>query len=153
MSDVTPETTNKQSGLTSALILGGTAIAAIYTLPVVLPLVFGHLIATAVLGGAAAAGAYFGTNDETKEKAKGFFSKIGKAYKDAVSNAFHGFRNAEKWANDRAAARTAAPAADEGTSPLAGKEAANDFGVAATGAKVKVSAPAPAAKPTAAPKM
>ena len=81
------------------------------------------------------------------------FSKVASAYKNAFSNAIHGFRSAESWAESREAARTAAPEATGGTSPLAGKEAANDF-EAASGAKVTVkAAPAPAAKPTAAPRM
>ena len=152
MSDVNTETTHKQSGWTSALILGGTLIGAIYTLPVVLPVIFGHLIATAVVGGAAAA--YVGTNEGRREKAMGLFSKIGKAYKEAFSNAFSGFRKAEGWAEAREAARKSAPEATGGTSPVASKEAANDFDAAASGAKVTVkAAPAPVAKPTAAPRM
>lgn len=154
MSDANTENTNKQSGWTSALILGGTLIGALYTLPVILPVVFGHLLATAIIGGGAAAGAYFGTSKETHEKAKGFFSKVVKGYKDAVSNAFSGFRKAEGWAESREAARKSAPEATGGTSPLAGKEAANDFeAVSGANVTVKKAAPAPAAKPTAAPRM
>jgi hypothetical protein len=150
MSDVNTETTNKQSGWNSALLLAGTAIAAFYVLPVALPVIFGHLIATAVVAGGATA--YVATDEGRRDKAKGFFSKIGKAYKDAFSNAFHGFRNAEKWAQEREAARSA-PEATGGTAPVATKEAANDFDNAASPKVTVKAAPAPAAKPSAAPRV
>ena len=151
MSDVNTETTNKQSGWTSAALLAGTAFAALWVLPVALPVIFAHAYIAGAL--AIGAGAYVGTDEKRRDTAKSWFSKIGKTYKDAFSNAFHGFRNAEKWANEREAARKAAPEATGGTSPLAGKEAANDFEAAATGAKVTAkAAPAPSAKPTAAPR-
>jgi hypothetical protein len=148
MSDVNTENTKQQSGWTSAAILAGTAVAAIYVLPVVLPVVFGHLL----LAGAAAAGAgaYVATNEGRREKAKSFFSFVGKAYKDAFSNAFHGFRKAEKWAEAKEAARKAAPEADAGASPLASKQAGAEFNASSNGAKVTVTANEnkPAPKPT-----
>ncbi len=149
MSDVNTENSNKQSGWTSAAILAGTAVAAFYVLPVVLPVVFGHLL----LAGAAAAGAgaYVATNEGRREKAKGFFSFVGKTYKAAFTNLAHGFRKAEGWARAKEAARNAAPEADAGTSPLASKSAGSEFNATASGAKPAVTANEnkPAPKPTA----
>ncbi|TAL35289.1 MAG: hypothetical protein EPN97_07450 [Alphaproteobacteria bacterium] len=151
MSDVKTEDTNTQSGWTSAAILGGSVLAALYVLPVVLPVVFGHLIASAVVAGGAAA--YVASSESRRDTAKSWFSKIGKSYKDAFSNLKAGWGKATAWAEAKeAAAKAEAPEAG-GTSPLASKEAGSDFN--ATGAKVTVThkVPAPAAKPSPGPGM
>lgn len=151
MSDVNTET-NTQSGLATAGLLVGSLIAAAYVLPVVLPVIFGHLLATAVVG--AAATAFVATSESRRDTAKSWFSKIGKVYKDAFSNLKSGWGKATAWAEAKEAAAKSAPDADGGTSPLASREAANDFDAAASGPKVTVTkAPAPVAKPTARPGM
>jgi hypothetical protein len=152
MSDVNTQETNKQSGWTSAALLGGTLLGAIWALPVVLPAVFGHLILTGIA--AAGATAYVASSEGRRDKAKSFFSRIGGAYKDAFANLSTGWGKATKWAEAKEAAakaKASAPEATGGTSPLASKEAGTEFNAASNDdvkAKTKP-APTPVAKPTA----
>jgi len=134
----------------SAALLLGTAVAALYVLPVVVPLVAAHLLLTGAA--VAGAGAYVAYDEGRREKAKSLFSKISSAYKEAFSNLGKGWKSATQWAEAREAAAKAAPEA-ETSSTLGAKEAGPGFNASASGEKpaVKAATPAPVAKPTARP--
>jgi hypothetical protein len=151
MSEVETEKST-MGGWKAAAILGATALVGIWSAVTVLPVVAAHLVLSAiVLGGAAAAVGY---KKERRDSVLSFGSKVKDFYKDAFKGFKAGWKKSVAWAEEREAAAKAAREADSGTSPLASKEAANDFDAAASGAKVTVKkAPAPVAKPTARPGM
>lgn len=146
MADVNTQDTNQQSGWTSALLLAGTFIGAIYALPVVVAHL--PLLAVAAVG----AGAYAATSEKRREKTKEIFKTVTKAYKNAFSNFGKGWKKAVSWAEKKEAAAkaTQAPEATGGASPLASKEAAPGFkAVSEPGVKAAPTpkAPAPVQKP------
>ena len=145
MSEVETEKST-MGGWKAAAILGATAIVGLYAAVTVLPVIAAHLVlSTIVLGGAAAAVGY---KKERRDSILSFGSKVKDFYKDAFKGFRSGWKKGVVWAEEREAAAKAA--ADGGTSPLASREAANDFEAAASGAKVTAErkAPAPVAKPT-----
>ena len=148
MSDATSNSEPKELGRAASWgLLIGTAVAATYVLPVVVPLVAYHLIATAVVGGAAAGAAYL--KKDKLEGVKSFFSKTASLYKQAFAKAGSDWKKLKSWGKTQAAAReaakTAAPANDDAApSKLAGAESKKAF----NGAQVKVTAkPAAEQKP------
>ncbi|MDE1152739.1 MAG: hypothetical protein PW788_09405 [Micavibrio sp.] len=142
----------KQLGsLASWGLLGGTAIAALYVLPVVLPVIAAHLITTAVV--AAAAGTAAVVKKDKLEGVKNFFTKTASLYKQAFTTARGDWKKALGWGRNKAAERAAeatatqqqAPA-NENTSKLAGAASKAAF----NGAKTKgpaTTATTPEAKP------
>ena len=151
MSDATPNSEPKQFGRAASWgLLVGTVIAATYVLPVVVPLIAYHLIATAVIGGAAAGAAYL--KKDKLDGVKSFFSKTASLYKQAFAKAGSDWKALKGWGKTQAAAReaakTAAPANDDAApSKLSGAESKTAF----NGAQVKVTAK-PAADQKPAPK-
>jgi len=159
MSEQTNNESPKQLGsLASWGLLAGTAVAALYVLPVVLPVVAAHLVATAVVGAAGATAAY--VKKDKLEGVKNFFTKTASLYKQAFTKARGDWKKAIGWGRNKAAERAAEVAqqqapANENTSKLAGAASKNAF----NGAKAKGPATVdaqPEAKPapqkTAAPK-
>lgn len=148
MTEVAPEPKKKLGKLASLGLLAGTLVAAAYVLPVVLPVVFGHLIATAIVGGIAGVGGYLATTGEQREKAWETTKGIGSMYKDAFSNLLSLGKDLTSWGDKMEAEYKARNAAnDEAGAPKLGSEAsASDFNAASAGKKAAVTAAA-SAKP------
>lgn len=149
----TPEipTEEKKSGrLARYGLLVGTVVAAAYALPVVAAVVSAAplIVGAAAVGGAA----YVASKKPLREKAIGFFKKVGSLYSDALKQVATDWHLATNWAERRAADQKASvtvAANDDGPSKLAAKESAPDFNATAEpGAKATVKAK-PAPKPTA----
>jgi hypothetical protein len=146
MTEVAPEP--KKLGKWASLgLLAGTLVAAAYVLPVVLPVVFGHLIATAVVGGIAGVGGYLATTGEQRGKAWETTKNIGTMYKDAFSNLLSVGKDLTSWGDKMEAEYKARAANDDAGAPKLGSEAsASDFNAASAGKKATVTAAA-SAKP------
>jgi hypothetical protein len=114
-------------------LLAGTLVAAAYVLPVVLPVVFGHLIATAVVGGIAGVGGYLATTGEQREKAWDTTKGIATMYKDAFKDLLSVGKDLTSWGDKMEAEYKARGAAnDDAGAPKLGSEAsAADFNATA----------------------
>lgn len=146
------ETTGKLGRLGSYALLGGTAVASWFVLPVVAAVVTAAplLSAVAVIGGAAAVAA----KKEWREPALGFFKKIGGMFGDALKQVVGDYRGARDWAKEKAEEQKLAVPANDDSAPstLGAKASAADFNASADpAASVKVTAkpaPKPAPLPT-----
>lgn len=132
-------------------LLAGTLVAAAYVLPVVLPVVFGHLIATAVVGGIAGVGGYLATTGEQRSKAWDTTKGIATMYKDAFADLLSVGKDLTSWGDKMEAEYKARGAANDGAgAPKLGSEAsAADFNATA-GRKAAVAAAAAKPAPKAA---
>jgi len=146
MTEVAPEP--KRLGKWASLgLLAATFVAAAYVLPVVLPVVFSHLIATAVVGGIAGVGGYLATTGEQRGKAWDATKSVCTMYKNAFSDLLSVGKSLTTWGDKMEEEYKARGAAnDDAGKPKLGSEAsAADFNVTA-GKKAAVTAAA-SAKP------
>lgn len=148
MTEVAPEP-KKLGKLASLGLLAGTLVAAAYVLPVVLPVVFGHLIATTVVAGIAGVGGYLATTGEQREKAWDKTKSVVTMYKDAFSNLLSVGKDLTTWGDKMEAEYKARGAAnDDAGAPKLGSDAsAADFNATAA-KKAAATATASAAKPS-----
>lgn len=146
MTEVAPEP--KKLGKWASLgLLAGTLVAAAYVLPVLLPVVFGHLIATAVVAGAAGVGGYLATTGEQRSKAWETTKNIGSMYKNAFADLLSVGKDLTSWGDKMEAEYKARGAAnDDAGVPKVGSEAsAADFN--ATAGRKAAATAAASAKP------
>lgn len=144
------ETSGKLGRLGSYALLGGTAVASWFVLPVVAAVVTAAPLLSAVVGiGAAATVA---AKKEWREPTLGFFKKIGGMFGDALKQVISDYRGARDWAKEKAEEQKFAAPANDDTAPstLGAKASAADFNASADPAvKVTVKpAPKPAPLPT-----
>lgn len=152
--ELTPVKTEeeKAGGKPSRWVSYPLLIASVAAAVILLPPIAGIVAAAPILTGVAAIGAATAVtvNKPWREKAVGFFSKVGGMFKDAFVQLYDDYKSAKGWAKERAEEAKAAlpaPANDDAapSSGLGAKASAEPFNKAAdAAAEVKAKKPAPA---------